>query len=228
MAGYQPPAQPIQCNVVNPASIAYPDGASQDLLGGKAGEALVADYHSRWYTRNYRQRLFQASLTAASAFVAPATNATPNFILWNPVNSGVNLSIERFLFGYVSGTPAAGVIGYSYIPNAGASLGTAAPISALTAITIQGCTAGMAYNGKTLAGSAATVTGSAPSAAAFLRWSGISQGILASASIAPGLWMVDECEGNILVPPGTAIYPVCSAASVALYMVSAIWEECLI
>lgn len=216
---------PLQVRTGPPSNVNGTDGQPYDLLGGKSAEAIVAELHGKYFTQNYRGNLFSASLSSASALVAPATNATPNFVLWNPAGNNVALAVARFSYGYVSGTPAAGTIGYSFLPYAGSNIGGTAAISAFTTLTIRSCTVGKSYTGNALAGSAATITGVAPSAAALLRYGGLSQGIIAAASVAAGMNMNEDFDGTLIVPPGFALYPVCSAASSATYMVSALWEE---
>lgn len=216
---------PIYGQVGAPSNVSATDGNGYPVLQGKFQELIVSELNGKYYTWNYRGRVWAASLTSATAMVAPATNATPNFAIWNPAGNNTAVVPIAFYFGYVSGTPAAATIGYSYIPNAGTGLGTAAPISAITALTPVMCNGFASYNGNVKAASALTVTGAAPSAAAVFRWSGISQGVLASASVPPGMTMIDVFDGNTIIPPNTAIYPVTSAASVATYMISAVCLE---
>ncbi len=218
-------SDPIAVVTRAPSNVSGSDGQAYDLLGGKSGEAIVAQLHGRFYTQNYRGNLFYASLSSASALVAPATNATPNFALWNPAGNNVALSLVKAYYGYVSGTPAAGVIGYSYVPNAGSTTGGTSAISAFTTLTVRPCVIGRSYAGSVLAGSAATVTGTGIAPGTLARYSGISQGAIASASVAAGMNTVDEFDGTMIVPPGNLWYPVCSAASVATFMIAAVWEE---
>jgi hypothetical protein len=216
---------PIQVRVNPLPNTNLPDSTAVDMLGGKSGEGIVAELHGKYFTQNYRGNLFYASLTSATALVAPATNATPNFALWNPAGNNTALSLVRASYGYVSGTPAAGVIGYQYVPYAGSTIGGTSAVSAFTALTVRSCIVGKGYAGNVLAGTAATITGAGIAAEVTARYTGISQGVLGSASIPPGLVMNDEFDGTMIVPPGYLWFPVCSAASVATYMISAIWEE---
>lgn len=216
---------PVQVRVGAPSNVNGTDNQLYDLLGGKSSEAIVAELHGKYFTQNYRGNLFYASLTSASALVAPATNATPNFALWNPAGNNVAVSLVRASYGYVSGTPAAGVIGYQYVPYAGSTIGGTSAVSAFTTVTVRSCIVGKGYAGNVLAGSAATVTGVGIAAEVTARYTGLSQGILAAASVPPGLNMNDEFDGTMIVPPGFLWFPITSAASSATYMISAIWEE---
>lgn len=208
-----------------PSNVSGTDGNSYDLMIGKVGALMVAEMHGKYMFQNYRGNVASASLSSASAMVAPATNATPNFAIWNPAGNNTAAALIKVNYGYVSGTPAAATIGYSYVPYAGATIGGTSAISAFTALTVKSGIVGKTYAGNILAGSAATVTGTGISAGALLRYSGISTGAIPSASVAEGMNMVDEFDGNMIVPPGVMWYPVTSAASVATYLISAVWEE---
>jgi hypothetical protein len=201
------------------------DGKEYNLLLGKQTELLVSELHGKWTTQNWRGLISTVALSTATALVAPATNATPNFCLWNPAGNTTAIELIAMQFGYVSGTPAAAAIGYSYVPMAGATYGGTSAISAFTGLTIRSSIVGKAYSGNILGGSAATCTGTAPAAGTLLRWSGLSNGAIASASVAAGMVMTELFDGTIIIPPNTLFYPVTSAASVATYMISAVFAE---
>lgn len=208
-----------------PSNVSGTDGNQYDLMVGKLGALMVAEMHGKYMYQNYRGNVASASLSSASAMVAPATNATPNFAIWNPAGNNAAVSLIKVNFGYVSGTPAAATIGYAYVPYAGATTGGTSAISAFTTLTVKTGIVGKSYGGNVLAGSAATVTGTGISPGTLLRYSALSTGAIPSASVAEGMNMVDDIDGGMIIPPGVMWYPVTSAASVATYMISAIWEE---
>jgi hypothetical protein len=201
------------------------DGAEYKILLGKQTELLVSELHGKYATQNWRGNVSTAALSSASALVAPATNATPNFCIWNPAGNTTAVELISMQYGYVSGTPAAAAFGYSYVPMAGATYGGTSAISAFTALTVRSAIVGKAYAGNIMAGSAATCTGTAPAAGTLLRWSGLSNGALPSASVAAGVTLVEYFDGSIIIPPNTLFYPVTSAASVSTYMISAVFAE---
>jgi hypothetical protein len=69
------------------------DGLNPQLLGGKAGEGIVAELHGKYYTSTYRGKTFLGS-TAAAGTVIPISSATAaTFVLYNPIGSGVNIEL---------------------------------------------------------------------------------------------------------------------------------------
>jgi len=79
------------------------------LLGGKAGEALVADLHGKWYTAAVRGKVFIGSALIAGVILPVNTTTAPTFTLYNPIGSGVNLELISLDIGWPAA--AASVIG---------------------------------------------------------------------------------------------------------------------
>lgn len=201
------------------------DGSDYPLLGGKMGEGIVAELHGKYYTQTYRQKLWCASLTSASAIPLAATNATPNFIIWNPAGNQTNVVLVRLNVGFSAGTGVAGTIGYSYIPLAGAGVAGTSAISAFTAgPALQSGVIGQKYGGNVLFGSAATVTGTAPNIPVRWRWSNLSQGA-ALTSTAAMYSLYEDFDGNGILPPNTALYLDASVAIAETVMISLIAYE---
>ena len=194
------------------------------MAAGKAGELIVAPLHGEFYEQNYNQKLWIASLTSASAIPIAATNATPNFVIWNPAGSGVNVIPVSIHLGFAAGTGIAGQIGYSYVPNAGTSIGTGLAFSALTGVTIRTGQAGVAYGGATLFGSAATATGTAPYVPVRWKWSSFSQGAPITTT-AMMYWLQEDFDGKLILPPNNAFYLDASAAIAETMMISLVAYE---
>jgi len=195
----------VQPGAVPSASL--PDSAPATVLGGKAGEAVIAELHGKYYTQNYRGRLWHASIFTASAIPLFATNATPNFFVFNPPNNPNNIVLTKFKVGFVGGTGIAGAIGYAYISGVNALTGTAAAVSAATTLTIQGGKMGAGYTGQAVAGSAATVTGAAPYALTMHSNSNLSQGAPITTTAA-AYSLFEDFDGTMILPPGTLWCPV--------------------
>src|SRR5712664_361685 len=100
------PLMQVQPGAIPASSL--PDGPPAPLLGGRSGEAIVAELHGKYYAQTYRGKAWNLTLTTASAIPLFATNATPNFFIWNPVNSSVNCVLVRFTVGFSAGTGVAG------------------------------------------------------------------------------------------------------------------------
>jgi hypothetical protein len=110
---------PLQNRVNNIPATSLPDGQPADQLGGKAGEAIIAELHGKYYTQTYRGNVFVGS-TAIGGVVPPAFNATAQvYMIWNPQGSGKNLVPINITLGYISGTSLAGNLGYSYLTGMG-------------------------------------------------------------------------------------------------------------
>jgi hypothetical protein len=72
------------------------DGQSNTVLGGKAGELIVAELHGFWYTAAYRGRSFHGSAAIAGVTIPRETTTAATFLLNNPSASGVNLELISF------------------------------------------------------------------------------------------------------------------------------------
>ena len=51
-----------------PSNVSNADGTNAPLLQGKAGEAVVAELHGKWYTSAYRGRVFIGQTTTAGSY----------------------------------------------------------------------------------------------------------------------------------------------------------------
>jgi hypothetical protein len=215
----------LQGQVVPLPNTNLPDGSNQNLLQGKAGEGIFAELHGKYLTQAYRGKLWNASLTTASAIPAAATNATPNFIVWNPAGNTTAVVLARLNVGFVAGTGIAGQIGYTYVPNAGTSIATGAAFSAFTAgPAIRSSIAGAAYTGNILFGTAATATGTAPYVPVRWRWSSLSQGAPIT-STAAAYTLFEDFDGSLILPPNVAWYPDATVAIAETMMISLVAYE---
>jgi hypothetical protein len=85
---------PVEVNMqVGPQQLS--DGVSALPRLGKLGDQIVTELHPRYYEQTYRGAMFSAANQSAQAVsVALATTYT-GLCLYNPVNSGKNLSPPR-------------------------------------------------------------------------------------------------------------------------------------
>lgn len=187
---------------------------------GKAGETITSDLHGKYYQQNYAGKLWHASITTATAIPVAATNATPNFIIWNPAGNTTNVIPTRVVIGFHGGTGIAGAIGYTYIPNAGSAVATGAAMSGFTTgPAIQTGIAGTAYSGSVKFGSGATVTGTGIYVPVRLKWSNFSQGAPITTTAA-AYSLYEDFEGAVIIPPGVALYIDASTAIAETLMIS--------
>jgi hypothetical protein len=192
-------------------------GALRTVAGvGRYYEAALA---GRLYTL-----LMSAWTTNISAgnLLGAAAAASTQFALWNPSGSGVNLKLLRFALNITSGTTPISGLWHSVA----AAAPTIVPALAVTSYIGNHNAAIPTYDGK--AGYLTHVTGAA------LTGGGITRGVRAMglnlsagtyASLA-GAWLVDETEGDIVLPPNTLWVPSWAAAGTTMlggYSVT--WEQ---
>ena len=220
---------PVQFGTVNPPSTtSIPATTNAPLLQGQQGDGIVSELHGKYYTQNKYGNLYYASTAAAGVTVSIFSNTSyTGMFVWNPQGSGRNLSIVRTMIGCnaAAATAEAG-FGYAWLINAGASLGTAAPISGTTPITATrgSCNVGVAAGQGTsvaLVGSAATLTTAMP----WGRFSGFSSSTGAiTTQIALGPF-IENFDGDMIVAPGVFWTMTSSIASGGTFGLSAVWEE---
>ena len=66
----------IQIQPGPPSNNSATDGQLYTMLGGKSTEGIVAELHGKYYTQNYRQKLWHANITTATA-IQPAIPSQP-------------------------------------------------------------------------------------------------------------------------------------------------------
>lgn len=195
----------MQVQVGAPPATSIPDQSTPPILGGRQGEAIVSQLHGRSYTQASRGNLYYTSNAAAGAAYTIFSNASyVGLGLWNQSTSK-NLSIVRVNMGFdAQASTAASGWGYAWV-NAGYAIGTAAPISATTAVTATrgSCLLGAAGQGNSvaLAVSAATLT------TALLWGRGASFSTSTGAiTVQMGLQLSEDFDGTMIVPPGFAFF----------------------
>ncbi len=209
----------IQVVPAAPSATSLPDGVAANQLGGRQGEGVVTELHGKYYVQTYRGKAWNLTLATASAIPLFATNATPNFFIWNPPSSGVNCVLTRFTVGFSAGTGVAGAIGYAYLTGVNALVGTAAPVSAATTLALKAGIAGNVYGGQTVGGTSATIGGVAPNALTMYRWSNLSQGAPITTTAA-AYSLSEDFDGTVIVPPGVLFCPVGNPAPAETFMIS--------
>ena len=215
-----------QLQVGAPSNTSLSDGANPGQLGGKQAEGIVAELHGKYYTQNYRGNLFYASNAGAGATYSIFSNASFTGLgLWN-LSTTKNLVIVRTILGLNGAAATAeGAFGYAWLPAAGTTIGTAAPLSAVTAITAtRGAgICGLPGQGNSVAGaySAATLT----TAMAWGRGAPFSSSTGAiTTQIAIG-GLVDEVDGTMIVPPGCFWTLTTAIATGGTFQGTVVWEE---
>lgn len=202
----------------------YQDGLSGDDADrtSRLGAKIVSQLNGKYAEQAIRGRLYTGSSASTGiAIIVPATTGG-HPTLWNPSDSGVNVSIIRAELSYVSGNHAPGAFEWASTLNTGAAIATAAPILTGTRVAPIGVLGGQVANKAVWIPTTNTFT----AAPAFFRALGVGlhTGVAATA-INPTQIRV-EYDGDFVIAPGTAI-SLCyqAATTTALFQVSVTWEE---
>lgn len=213
--------------VLNPTSVNQFDGSSnvQDTLG-KAGEQMIADLHGKYYTQSYRGTMFWATQVATTAPAIYTATAVTSFGLWNPAGSGKNCVLAKVLYvPTVAGATVVNSLGLAVTQNAGSALGTAAPLSATTPITATRGNSLLnsigAVSSVATCVSAATLT-SAPSLFVPL---GLCYPTNAITAMTGGNGWIFDCDGLLIVQPGTFVSISSNAAETGTGIGGMYWYE---
>ena len=199
----------------------FADGSSVDPRACRDGSAGVQDTHARYLEAVARGNVYSACTPVAGCAPGTALGTALSLCLYNPLNSGVGLSVWKVSWAYVSGTLGAGNIVYCTNNVAGAQAGTVPTGTAMVARNNQ---IGNGSTPKGLALSAATVV--TTSATGILRpvWSIFP--VLATTAILPAP-MIDEVAGEYEVLPGNIFgaHEIGGAGTSPLGCWGICWEE---
>jgi len=175
----------------------------QEFRLERTGALVTQDAHGRYREAASRGNIFAVSTTLLGTTVVAANNspiaaaAASILSIYNPLNSGINVSILRTILGLVSGTPVAGPYVYNIAFNQN-----------ITATQNNGGTSGASSinsyasgaSGKARGFTQTALTGS--TAQVLYRPIAFSQIAAAIAATTPGLYTTEEVAGEIELPPG--------------------------
>ena len=212
--------------VQNPSNISFSDGDEVNFTAGKRAELMVSQLTSELYSVTYRGHMFHATTTPLGLAIPIYTTVTPTVCLWNPIGSGVNLVLQGFSFAWASGTSAFGAVGLMKETNAGSGIATGAVFSAFNDDT---ATNGIIGGGTTsLAKVSVSGTNTLTTLGDTSRWFYTmgSINLEADTGTAHGVNMSHYHFGAVLIiPPGSAVWPAATKASVALFSQTISWTE---
>lgn len=189
------------------------------------GDLNVTQSKGRYYESVRRGAAFSFYLNATSGTVvagnieASTAAATTQFAIWNPANSGMNISLLQFGLGIVSGTPTGGGVTHSItttVPTVTSVAATNAPICNNLSSAVCGAGYLSSVAGTTLTGGGALKV---------LRMANFASTNTAQASVG-AVNAVEDVDGAILLPPGTCWVPTWRGAGTSLLnSYSVTWEE---
>ena len=201
------------------------DGVASDVALGVQGQQLVADLHGKYYEQARQGRLWYASTVVAGLAVPISTTTAPTVMLWNPDQSGVNAVLGRFTASYVSGTSVATSIGLSFAARAGSIVATGAAITVFADNVVGTNT----FNGLFGAGGVPKVRNSSQgtntvTAGTWFKTLLGESALVATTAMNP-YGATYDFDGEVIIPPGVAIWVTGAAASGALLAQTLSWVE---
>jgi hypothetical protein len=206
------------------------DGTQTNLRQGRTGELIATQAHPIYTEQTSRGAVFTlniatsaATLSAGNALNAgagPASGGTTHMALWNPIGSGVNLSLLRFVSTPISGTPTAGPIYHTVmalgLPTLTASVGTA----------YNNLVGGKSPVARYVASAAGTaLTGS--SVPVVFRTANVTySGAAFAAAGGPTATLIEDLGGDVTIPPGYGWVPCYTGVGTTFLCTFGItWEE---
>ena len=190
------------------------------------GSLKVVQTQLPLYESNRAGRVFVASNVAAGNVLPIFSNTAQESGIWNPGGSGVMAVLCSVAFTYVSTTGAAGGYVLAAVVNAGAAVATGGNISAFTDatanVTVWSGKVGVTpANVIRFAQGASTVT-----APVIYRHLGYNQLVVTAADATTVPWRADyDFRGDIILPPGNALFVAGNIATLMISAVSMVWSE---
>lgn len=186
--------------------------------GSKQGDTVVSEGHGRYYEGVYARTRFGASMQAvlATATIAGLSTAiTGTSVLYNPVSSTVNLSIEKFGVGFVLAPAAPLVFGLATGQSMTALSGT------LTSLGAKSKFLGGSVGQGIAVASASITLPVAPTVDIVLG--ALDTGAITTTASMPGVY---DLEGGIVLPPGGfAVFWTSAVLAASAHIASWAWEE---
>ena len=199
------------------------DGTYGFLRGGKGGQQIVSQLHGKYYESCSRGNVYMGrSASGGIAIILPATGGG-HPTLWNPLGSGVNLSLISLRLSYVSGNHAPGAFEWAYTANAGAAAATGSPIATATLVASTSMLIG---SGNVGAGLWSPTTNTFTAAPVFFAPIGVGLHTGVAASAINPTRIVENYDGEMVLAPGSAL-SLCyqTTTTTALWQVAVVWEE---
>lgn len=169
-------------------------------------------------------RVFSGNIAAAGVVLPIYSNTTQQVGLWNPAGSSVDVVLLRVALTYVDTTGAAGGYVISYLPTgAPAAAATGASIAAFTETTPLNLYVRGGNSAAAKFAQGATITVTAP---AILTHLALSQNAFTAAGTGQMAFNNEVTfSGELVVPPGNAIFVAGNIATLAKWSGSLVWAE---
>lgn len=204
------------------------EGVAGPLRGDHSGALVVQHAHARFQEAVLQGNVWIGSNPSGTAVTTQAgvSATTPALVLFNPINSPVNLVLWYAQFGITASPAAASVMMLAYnAPNlAGVPTGP-------TTVTAANITNALLSRGITGTATSATAQGGfgqcyriSTLSAAPIAFN-YPMGTTGAAAIG-GVSMHHSIDGAVIIPPGVAVSV--QTTSAAALVCSLCWEECAV
>ena len=203
----------------------FASGDLHDITLGEQRQQIVSGLNGKYAEHALRGNLHYVSTIAAGLAVPIQSTTAPTVMLWNPSGSGVFAVLARCTVGYVSGTSVATPIGLVLKENAGDTVATGHDITAFS----QSVLGTNLFNGilgkgnRSKIRSSANGTNTVVAGTYFYNMFGESA-LIATTAMNPYKAQFDF-EGEVILPPGVAVWVGGTAASGALLAQTLSWVE---
>ena len=200
--------------------------ASQPVLSEDRAQLVQQMKGGPYYQAALEGRVFTGNMAAAGQVLPIYSNTAQKVGIWNPNGSGINVVPIKLSMSYVDTTGAAGGYVLALVKNAPGDLATGSTMTAFTDGTLNtdifnalvGSNAGPTARWTP---SAATVT-----APIILRHLSLNQNAFTAAGT--GQIPFDngiKFDGDLIIPPGNAVFVGGNIATLSKWAVSLTWEE---
>ena len=199
-----------QVLVTNVGTTNQPDGTQVFQAGGRQAEAYVRELGGKYYAGNYRGRVFMTGGAAAGITIPISSSTAPTFMVYNPIGSGIVMSLGKLNIGMTTITGVASPIGWGFISGL-----TVAPTS-LTAMVTASANLG---SNSTPIGQVYSAGTLATAATKFFALFNVG----AATGAFPN-YNYDH-EGSLILQPGSLVHLCGTAAQTQADLCSLTWEE---
>jgi hypothetical protein len=191
------------------------DGTFVMPRASRTGGRVVTNTNGFYNESASRGNIFAVSTAVAGVAPGTALSTTPPMAIWNPVNSGKNLSVLKTTLGLVSGTLGGGSLVYAVVPVQPAAPTTGTELVPQSTLLGFPKGVGRAFQGSTVAATPA-----------ILRPAFVLGAFVNTAATPPAIAQ-DILDGEIVIPPGSAlvIQGVAAAGTTPLVLIGVTWEE---
>ena len=188
----------------------YGDGTKGTPRMDRSGAQVAVEGGGKWQELTRLGQMFTGSTAAAGVNIPIHTSTTQQFVLSNPLSNKKYAVLKSCYAGYVSGAPVIGF--FDYVVQT--VFTNAAPTG--TAGTIVNNLLGGPTSSMSILTAATVVAGTLlrPFISVYTTTAG-----------QPGLFLKDDIDGSIIVPPGGWIALAANAATFGTHACSFEWAE---